>query len=275
MSDTPDARRLQLGRELAGLRDRAGATRQQAAEALDCTPGKISKVEHGKLGLSRLEVRTLLRLYGVPGEGDEATRLLTIADEARRRSVHRVPEWVREYIGLEANASEIQTFEIEPVPGLLQTEAYTRATAQATTAPREADRLVAIRRNRQARLFGDNPPSFGVVMHEAALRVLVGGPDVMREQLYRLLEVAELPHVSLRVLPFAAGAHPSMGGGFSIVGLPEGDRVVYLETLWRADYVRLPAHVAAYVQVFDTLGSAALDGSGTETLIREVIEDLE
>ncbi|MGH3588212.1 MAG: helix-turn-helix domain-containing protein, partial [Pseudonocardia sp.] len=271
MSDTPDARRHQLGRELTSLRERAGGTRQQAADALVCTPGKISKVEHGKLGLSGLEVQTLLRLYGVPEDGDDWTRILTIAAEARRRSTHRVPEWVREYIGLEANASRIQTFEVELVPGLLQTEEYTRAIAQATTAAREADRLVSIRRSRQARLFGDDPPHLSVVMHEAALRVLVGGPDVMRAQLGRLLEVAELPHVSLRVLPFAAGAHPSMTGGFSIVELPDRDRVVYLETLWRADYVRRVAHVSAYQQVFDTLSTTAIDATDSTKVIKNAM----
>jgi transcriptional regulator with XRE-family HTH domain len=274
MSDTPDARRHQLGRELTALRERAGASRQQAADALVCSPGKISKVEHGKLGLSGLEVQTLLRLYGVPEGSDDWARILAIAEEARRRSAHRVPEWVREYIGLEASASDIQTFEIELVPGLLQTEDYTRAIAQATTAPRDADRLVSIRRSRQARLFSDNPPALTVVMHEAALRVLVGGPAVMRGQLHRLLEAAELPHVSLHVLPFAAGAHPSMTGGFSIVELPDGDRVVYLETLWRADYVRRAAHVSAYVQVLDTLKAAALDTASTAKVIKEVIGEL-
>jgi transcriptional regulator with XRE-family HTH domain len=274
VSDTPDARRHQLGRELTALRERAGASRQQAADALVCTPGKISKVEHGKLGLSGLEVQTLLRLYGVPEGGDDWARILAIGEEARRRSAHRVPEWVREYIGLEAHASELKTFEIELVNGLLQTEAYTRAIAEPGMAPRDIDRLVSIRRYRQARLFGDNPPKLTVVMHEAALRVLVGGPDVMREQLRRLLEVAELPHVLIRVLPFAAGAHPSMEGNFSIIGLPDGDQVVYLETLWRADYVRRPAHVTAYVQVFDTLGATALDGTGTMKMINDVMGEL-
>jgi len=188
-----------------------------------------------------------------------------------------VPEWVRAYVGLEANAVEIQTFEIDLVPGLLQTEAYTRAVAMAANAarnPAEVERLVSIRRERQTRLFGDNPPQLSVILHEAALRIVVGGPDVMREQLAQLIELPRLPGVSLHVLPFSVGAYASMGATFSILGLPGGERVVYLEKLWLADYVDKAAQVGAYTQLWDSLFASALDTTSSAASIKKVMGEL-
>jgi transcriptional regulator with XRE-family HTH domain len=277
MSETPTAQRLQLGRELVVLRERAGVSRADAAQALMCSQSKISKLEHGKAALSALELQTLLRLYDVPEGSEQADQLMAIADSARKRSTLAVPDWVRAYVGLEATAAEIQTFEIDLVPGLLQTEAYTRAVAMAASAsrnPREVERLVSIRRERQTRLTSDNPPQLHVILHEAALRIVVGGPAVMREQLEWLLALAELPGVTLRVLPFSAGAYASMGAGFSIVRLPGGERVVYLEKLWLADYVDKAAQVAAYTALWDSLMASALDITSTTEIIRDAIGDL-
>lgn len=277
MSDTPTAQRLQLGRELVILRERAGVSREAVAEALMCSLSKVSKVEHGKAALSALEVQTLLRLYGVPEGSEQEDRIVAIADSARKRSTLRVPEWARAYVGLEANAVEIQTFEIDLVPGLLQTEAYTRAVAMAANAarnPAEVERLVSIRRERQTRLFGDNPPRLSVILHEAALRIVVGGPDVMREQLAQLIKLSRLPGVSLHVLPFSAGAYASMGATFSILSLPGGERVVYLEKLWLADYVDKAAQVGSYTQLWDSLFASALDTTSTAARIKKVMGEL-
>jgi hypothetical protein len=131
---------------------------------------------------------------------------------------------------------------------------------------------VAIRQERQARLFGDGPPQLWVVLNEAVIRRLVGGRDVVSEQLRRLRELAELPTVSLQVLPFDAGAHAAMGSSFSILRLPDpGGQVVYLEDLWSAEYVDREAHVAAYNQVFDRLCTSALDAAETMSLIERVM----
>jgi hypothetical protein len=161
------------------------------------------------------------------------------------------------------------------VPGLFQTEPYIRAVTRAadpTRDPAEVDRLVAIRQERQARLFGDGPPQLWAVINEAVIRRVVGGPDVMREQLARLLELADLPTVSLQVLPFSAGAHAAMGSMFTILRLPEpGTQVVYLEDLWSAEYVDREPQVAAYNQVFDRLCTSALDAAETKTLIERAM----
>jgi transcriptional regulator with XRE-family HTH domain len=276
MSETPTAHRVQLGRELADLRQRTGVSREDAVQALMCSLSKLSKIENGQLAPNELEVHTLLRLYRVPEDSDQAKRIKAIGAEARKRAPYRMPEYLRALVGFEATAVSIQAFEIDLVPGLFQTESYTRALARAANpGPGDVERLVAIRRERQSRLTGDNPPQLTVVIHEAALRVRVGDtPDVMSEQLDRLLELANLPNISLQVLPFSAGPHPSMGAPFSILRMPEGDRVVYLETLWMSDYVRRPAQVAAYSQVFESLCTSARDRENTVEMIKEIKGEL-
>ncbi|MGH8967328.1 MAG: helix-turn-helix domain-containing protein, partial [Actinomycetes bacterium] len=233
MSATQTPQRLQLGRELRTWRLRSGMEARAVAQVLVCSPSKVSKIESGQATVSPLELQMLLRLYAVP-EGEPTERITAVAASARQRSQHRVAPWLRAYVGYEAEAVEIKLFHIDLMPGLLQTEAYTRA----IIAPHDpamdrtgVERLVAIRRERQARLLDDAPPRLHAIVHEAAIRSLVGGREVMREQLKRLLELSELPTVSLQVLPFSVGAHPSMGTAFSILRLsgPDSGQVAVLE----------------------------------------------
>lgn len=270
MSDSPATARIQLGRELATLRKRAGVLREEAVQALMCSLSKLSKIENGQLAPNELEVHTLLQLYGVPDDSDQAKQLKVIGAEARRRTPYRVPEFFRAFVGLEATAACIQTFEIDLVPGLCQTEAYTRALGRAASPGPGAEHLVASRRDRQARLASDNPPRLIAVLHETALHMNVGGPDVMREQLDRLLELASLPNISLQVLPFSVGAYTAMGAPLTILQLPEGDRIVYLQTLWMSNYIRRPVQVTAYSHVFENLCTSACDTESTLDLIKEI-----
>lgn len=273
---SPTVRRLQLGRELRRLRDQAQVSREEAAAELECNLSKISKIETGRMTLAPAEVKALVMLYRVPE--DEAEQIFAIAREARKRATYRVPAWVREYVGLEAEAVEIKAFQIDLMPGLLQTEAYTRAITKAadpTRDPDEVERLVAIRRERQARLEGDDPPQLWVVIDENGLRRKVGGPDVMHAQLAYLLEVIKLPRVSIQAIPFESGSHAAMGTPFTIFRLPEppGGEVTVLEGLWSADYVDRDQQVRAYAEVFDGLSRIALDGRGTARLITDCMGD--
>jgi len=276
MAQSPTVRRLQLGRELRRLREEQGVPREAAAAELECDVSKISRIENGRMTLAPAEVKALLRLYEV--DDAETGRIVGIAREARKRSTYRVPAWVREYVGLEAEAVEIKAFHLDLVPGLLQTEAYTRAITKAgdpTRHPDEVERLVALRRERQARLQGADPPQLWAVLDEAALHRTVGGPAVMREQLQHLLDMTTLPRVSVQVLPFGAGAHAAMGTAFTIVGLPDppGGEVVVVEGLWSADYVDKQDQIRHYADVFDVLCRAALDEQCTARLINDCMGD--
>ena len=279
MHQVPTPRRLQFGRELRRLRERAGVTRDQVAELLDSDLSKVSRIETGRQGISVAEVKLLLGLFRIEDQA-EVDRIIDLAREARKRQeAIPVPPYLRAYVSLEAEAVEIKLFQIDLIPGLLQTEAYTRAIAHAydpTQARTEVDQLVTIRRDRQARLIGDNPPALWIVLHEAAVRAEVGGADVMREQLARVLELAELPSVTVQLIPFKGGAHAAMGYVFSILRLPEpeGHRVVYLEDLWSADYLDKPKQVSAYSVLFDRLCTSALDERGTRTAIERVRREL-
>jgi transcriptional regulator with XRE-family HTH domain len=275
----PTVARLRLGRELRRARESAQLSREDVANFLERDISTVSKMEIGKMTASHAEVMALLGFLGVTDQAD-TERILGIAREARKRSRDRVPEWARTFVGLEAEAVEIRSFVIDLVPGLLQTEEYTRAIASAvdpTPDPAEVERLVKIRRERQARLTGDNPLRLRAVLDEAAIRRVVGGADVMRGQLRRLLELGNLSNVSLQVLPFGAGAHPAMGTAFHVVRLPEPDSSthVYLEDLWSAEYLDREAQVNAYARVFDRLSGAALDPASAASVIEEATGDLQ
>jgi transcriptional regulator with XRE-family HTH domain len=254
-------------------REAAGVTREQAAARIRCDVSKLGKIERGAMTISVVEVEALLELYGVAP--DEVEKIVAVALEARKRSRTRVPDWARAVFGLEAEAVQIKDFHIDLIPGLLQTPEYTRAIARAaapTGSPEDVNRIVASRSERQARLTSDTPPELWVVMHEAAIRTQVGGPAVMRQQLARVLELGQLPRVSIQVLPFGAGAHGSMGTSFMILQLPDANsQVVYLEDLWSADYLSRAAQVRNYTSVFDRLCSAALSAEDTARMIQEVV----
>jgi hypothetical protein len=148
-------------------------------------------------------------MYEVP-EGEPTDRIMALAQAARQRAQYRVAPWVRASMGMEAEAVEIKYYQIELIRGLLQTEAYARAVVTAYEpiwSVAEVNRLVSLRRQRQALLTGEDPPALTAVIHEASIRNLVGGPDVMREQLAHLLRAGGQPNVTLRLLPFTTGAH--------------------------------------------------------------------
>ncbi len=276
VSSSPTVSRLQLGRELRRQREAAQVSREDAAAELECGVSKISKVETGKAALRAGEVKVLLDCYGVT-DRDDALRL---ARDARRRSSYRVPDWAKTFVGMEAEAAEIRTYETELVPGLLQTSGYARLVTRAADPyrdPRELERLVDARAERQQRLTSDNPPLLWAIVSEAVIRRVVGDVEVMQSQLLHLLTVAEHPHVTLQVLPFAAGAHAAMGSSFVHLRLsdpPDGE-LVYLEDLISADYVDRPAHVESYYNTFGMLAQAAADPDKSLTMIDRASKDLQ
>jgi hypothetical protein len=269
---SPVVAKIQLGRLMRRLRAESGASREEAAGVVDCDVSKISRVEVGKGSLRTLEVDALLALYGRKDLRDQA---VAIARDARRRTSYRVPDWARDFVGMEADAKEIRTYETELVPGILQTEGYTRAVTRAADPRRaavEVDRLVGGRAERQARLTGDNPPHLFAVINEAVVHRLVGGRKIMQDQLTRLLNLAELPTVNLHVLPFSAGAHSGMGTSFVLLDLsePTGVRFVYLEDLDSADYLDEIPDIERYSLAFDRILGAALGPTETVDLIERV-----
>ena len=271
---SPTVRRRRLAAELRRLRDQAQLTIEDVAEKLECSSSKISRIETGHVGVSPKDARELLRLYGVPGDDLEA--LVQLAREARKKgwwhAYHEV--FTGAFVGLEAEASSLRAYQALLVPGLLQTEDYMRAVIRAArpdATPPQVDKRVQARLARQRLLTEPDPPRYWTVVDEAVLCRSVGGDDVMRAQLDALLGKATLPHVTIQVLPFAAGAHAGMEGPFLILGFPEqaDPDVVYVDNTTAGVYLEEPAEILRYTLMFDHLRAAALSPDDSLTRIAE------
>lgn len=278
----PTIRRWQLGNELREAREAVNVSIRTAATEIEVQPGTMSKIEGGKQAIKSTYVKLLTPLYGI--DMDERERLLTLADEANRPgwwvSYGRlVPDWFKLFLGYESDASELRTYESELVPGLLQTPDYARAVALASkpdSTVAELDKQVELRRERQQRITDDDPPTMHAVLNEAVLLRKVGGPAVMRRQLEHLLALAKLPHVTLQVLPFDAGAHPAMTAPFLMLGFTEvpGMNTVYLENGRGSLYLEKPADLERYSNMFDQLTKIALKPQSSLKRIATVATNL-
>jgi transcriptional regulator with XRE-family HTH domain len=275
----PTVLRMILGSQLRRFREEAGVSPEQAGYEIRASRSKISRMEHGRVGFKSRDVDDLLTLYGV-GDEQVRTKLLSYAQQASTpgwwsKYDDVVPGWFEEYLGLEAAASVIRTFQLQFVSGLFQTEAYARAVTSLgdKTAPaEEIDRRVSVRLNRQSLLTSPEPPQVWSVMDEAVLRRPVGGREVMRAQLAHLAEVADLPQVTVQVVPFARGGHAAAGGSFSVLrfGAPEVPDIVYIEQLTSALYLDSRQDVDHYMEVMNNLSTQALTPARSVAFLAEI-----
>ncbi|MEV0719537.1 helix-turn-helix transcriptional regulator [Asanoa sp. NPDC050611] len=274
----PTARRIVVGAHLRRLREAAGVSREDAGYHVRGSASKISRMELGRVGFKERDISDLLTLYGVV---DEAQRepLLTLARDSRSDGWwHRYDDvlesWFGTYVGLEEAATTIRAYEVQFVPGLLQTADYTRGLVLSglpDVPPPEVDKRVKLRLERQRILDRTPPATYWVVMDEAALRRPVGGRAVMQAQLQHLLDVAERPNITIQVMPLRRGTHTADGGAFSMLRFADPDLpdVVYVEQLVSALYLDKPEHVERYRQAMERLTVAALSpGDTTEFLER-------
>jgi transcriptional regulator with XRE-family HTH domain len=275
----PTVQRLVLGGQLHRLRESHGISAEQAAESIRGSHSKISRMEHGRVGFKERDVADLLTLYGVT-DSEERAALLNLAREANTPGWWHaysdiLPTWLEAYVGLEAAASVIRTYEVQFVPGLLQTEEYARALIRqgAAASEDEITRRAELRVSRQAMLSGPNPPQLWAVVDEGALRRPVGGREIARRQLQHLIEMVEHPAVTMQVLPFHAGPHPAMGGPFTILRFAEPDLhdVVYIEQLTSALYLDKRSEVDSYLAVMEQLCLQAEPAASTVKIIRQIL----
>jgi hypothetical protein len=190
-----------------------------------------------------------------------------------------LPRWFRTYVDLESAAKLIRTYEGQFIPGLLQTDAYMRAVVQGghlDESSEELGRRVRLRMARQTLLTREHPPRLWAVVDEAALRRPVGGPEVMRGQVERLIEATKLPNVTLQILPFDAGAHPAMLGTFTILRFPDRELpdVVYLEHLTNAVYLDKRDEVERYLDVMELLCLKSEPPAKTVALLDKILDEL-
>ena len=214
----------------------AGLTGEQVAEPMGWSVAKGYRIEGDKVRILVRDVTRLLNLYQVTGA--QADAVLELARQARVKDWWQqysgaIPEWFQFYVGLEAAASEVHSYDSELVPGIFQTEDYVRAIMSTAPVPDgdDVERQILVRMERQKRLTATDAPNLWVVLNEAVIRRTVGGAKVMREQLRRLAEISALSHVTVQVLGYDAGAHAAMHGSFKNMQFPDpaDTDVVYVE----------------------------------------------
>ena len=256
----PTVLRILLGAQLRRLREAKRITLEDAGKRIRASHSKISRLETGRVGFKDRDIADLLTLYGVTDE-EERDVLRALARQANAPGWWHdysdvLPTWFEAYVGLEEVAIQIRAYEVQFVPGLLQTEDYARAVAllgHDTATAREIERRVRLRMARQAVLDRPSPPGFWAVIDEAVLRRPAGSPAIMRGQLKHLAEMAMRPNVTIQVIPFKAGGHSAAGGPFSILRFAEPDLpdIVYLEQLTSALYLDKPEAVDSYLRVME------------------------
>ncbi|HEY3867588.1 MAG TPA: helix-turn-helix transcriptional regulator [Actinocrinis sp.] len=279
----PTVRRVVLGKRLQDLRERAGLSIEQAAAALDVNQATIRRMEKAEVGLKPVYVEKLLRTYGVD-DADTVEGFVTLAREAnepgwwhRYRDV--LPTWFGTFVSLEGEAAIIRGYEPQYVPGLLQTADYARAILRAGlphASGAEIEQLVQLRLERQALLRRPDGPALWMVIDEAVLRRRVAPTPVMREQVDKLAEAAELSNVTLQVLPFAAGAHAAMYGPFQIFrfNLPELPDLVYSESLTGAIYLDERSDVSAYLEALDRICAMAVPAPDVAAILARLRKEI-
>ncbi len=282
LQGSPTVLRMILGRQLQALREKAGLTHQQAADAIYSSEWTIRRIEAGKGALKPLNIKSLLIAYGVT-DVREIDAFLSLARDASRQGWWHsysdvLPEWFKVAVGLEESASLIRAYEPQVVPGLLQTQEYARAITAASfpSEPEEdTERRVALRLARQDLLRRPAPPEYWVVLEEAVLRRPIGGAEVMRGQVGYLIEAASRPNVTLQVLPFSAGWHPAMYGMFNIFRFPDDTMpdVVYSEELTGAFYLNKPEETGKYTEALDRMAAQAATPDQSLSILRQILKE--
>jgi hypothetical protein len=277
------AARMVLGTALSRLRQGAGLSAGQASEVTGVPTGVITGMELGRADVRLWDVAGLYSAYGVDDVAERST-LLGLAHRANGtewwhgfRDV--IPDWFEHYLGLEQAASLIRLYSGQPVPALLQTPAYARELIRLSHVrftDAELERRVELRLRRQHILHSDQPLRLWVVIDEAALRRLAGPPSVMRDQIRHLIRLCDLPHVTIRVLPFRLGAHPANAGGpISVLRLPDRELpdIAFVEHFGGAEYFQSRAELDYFRHVLNLLALQAAQAGPVKDFLAQVLSE--
>ncbi|MFK4112384.1 helix-turn-helix domain-containing protein [Streptomyces sp. NPDC002176] len=272
----PTVRRRRLGQELRKLRELKGMTAEEVADRLLVSQSKISRLENGRRSISQRDVRDLCGVYEVEDQR-VVDSLMEMARDSRQQgwwhTFGDIPYSV--YIGLESAAQSLRVYEPQLVTGLLQTHAYAEALVRGAlpeTSTAEIDKRVKVRMRRQDRVTDEsNPLRLWVVLDEAALHRVVGSKLIMREQLEHLIELSQLPHVTVQVLPFEVGAHPGLNGQYAILEFADAadSSVVYLEGVTSDLYLEKGPDVQQYAVMYEHLRAQALPVEQSQRFIQD------
>jgi transcriptional regulator with XRE-family HTH domain len=282
-ANRPTVRRRIVGAQLRRLRESSGVSRREAGASIGVGESKLGRIEIGRVGLEEHEVKQLLELYGIH-DPQERDALLALAREANRPGWLQafsgaMPAWFRPYVDLEEAAQVIRTYEVQFIPGLLQTEAYARAVvAHGLSEPPEEEvaRRVELRLRRQRILTASNPTRLWAVIDEAALWRPIGGSEVSRAQLRALLDAARLQNITVQVMPFRVGGHAGEAGAFTILRFPEPELhdIAYLEQLTGAMYLERDDDMDHYGAAMERLCVQSASPEESMDLISKIIREI-
>jgi hypothetical protein len=277
----PTVLRMLLGAHLRRLREATGMTCEEAGYHIRASRSKMSRLEHGRVGVKDRDLADLLSLYGVTDE-QERGRVFGLAAAGGvpgwwTMYSDLLPDWLEYYLGLEQGAAVIRSYDLQLVPSLLQTQEYARAAivVRYPAAPgSEIERRVSLWRRRRDLIAAADPPTVWAVVDEAALRRPLGRPEVMRAQLQHLIRMNERADVVIQVMPFMHGGHPAAGGSFTYLRFTEPDLpdVVYLEQLTSAVYLGKREDTDRYLDIMDRLSAAAVPPASTAGFLEKIIQ---
>ncbi|MCC3762440.1 helix-turn-helix domain-containing protein [Glycomyces sp. TRM65418] len=279
----PTTLRVMIGSNLRRLRETAGISREDAAEEIRASASKISRMELGRVSFRLRDVRDLMLMYGVRDE-EEIERFVDMARMANQPSQwHRysdfLPDWFSNYLDMEGAAYMIRTYEVQVMPGLLQSEEYARAVMMlgyGHTPLTEIDKRIDVRMKRQEILDReDRRPELWAVIDEAALHRPFGGAAVMRSQIQSLLDSCDKPNVRIQIVPFASGAHSGAGAPFTWLrfAYEELNDVIYLEHLTGGLYLERDNELDAYQAAMEHLCVQATQPHKTQDFLRQILRD--
>jgi hypothetical protein len=278
----PSVRRLILGSQLRKLREQAGISCAEAGYSIRGSASKISRMETGRISFKERDVDDLLTLYGLSDQDDRAQLMSLVAQTKQtgwwHRYNERMPKWFEDYVGLEEAAARIQSWELQFIPGLLQTEDYARQVAvhgHQRAAEETIESIVELRMRRQKILGGTHPPRLWMVIDESVLHRTLGSAAMLKKQIDRLLELTELSHISLQVIPYAKSGYVAEGA-FSILRFAEAELpdIAYIEHLTGALYLERPDEIEVYGRAFDRLVVDAETPRGSRQFLEKIRADL-
>jgi transcriptional regulator with XRE-family HTH domain len=282
MRKSPTVHRRRLGSELRRLRENAGRTHREVAEHLDCSQGKISQIELGRVPVRTSDVRLMAEFYGA--DADQVVGLTDLAQDSKQRgwwqefpSTAQRPGF-ETYLGLETAAKAVSCFGCAPIPELLQTVEYSSAAVTSEQRPLTRDEVqerLAVTAARQQRLLGDLPLELWAVLDESALRRAVGGPGVMRRQLEHLVLMGYRRNVTIQVLPFRMGGHPLLGDRVSVFSFPDAadPQVVHLGDSANSRFLDKASDTKSYLGAFETVCARALGPKESSAFISTVADE--
>jgi transcriptional regulator with XRE-family HTH domain len=275
---SPTIRRRRLGAEPRRHREATGVTIDVVADRLGCSPSKVSRVETAHSGALLRNVHDILDIYGVP-ESVKAGACPNCQGRTAKKQFHTFSTVFNSaYVSLEAAARSIKTYEQQVVPDLLQSEEYAIAMIRAARlgdSDAEIEQRVHVRMARQSLLTQDDPIDLRVVLDEAVLSRPVGGDEVMRDQLMRLIAAAHRPNGVIQILPFAAGPHAGMDGTFAILEFEEDEDadVAFAENATGGLFLEKAEELRKYYSVFETIRATALDPEESIEMIEMLVEE--